>query len=489
MTVMKINLVTTRQTGADQVLVLPVFEDEKPQVQDSPISQFLKDSPKFGKSYDSQLLYTEKGRVLLLGAGKKEKLNFELCQNWAGAAAKFLLGKCREAILTLPQTENLSPQYQIRAVTLGVNLAAHDPSQSYKSEKNPKKLDTVQLLLDKATPEHKEGFNKGQVLSEVINKVRILGDMPANEMTPAYFLSEARKIARQNGLKMTVVDEKKAQKLGMGAFVGVAKGSDEPSYIIALEYQGHLRSKEKWGLVGKGITFDSGGISIKPSAGMHEMKYDMCGAAAVLGIMQAVAKLKLKANVVGVMAVTENLPSGKALKPGDIVKSYSGKTVEVLNTDAEGRMVLADALTLAQKDFKANKLVDLATLTGAMIVTLGDFMTGIFSNDSELSQKIIQAGRRVGEKMWELPMEEEYDEMIKSEIADITNIGHGGSMPGAAGSITGAKFIEAVVKKGLPWAHLDIAGTAWDMKPKPYRGVGATGVGVKTLVELISQGQ
>jgi leucyl aminopeptidase len=219
---------------------------------------------------------------------------------------------------------------------------------------------------------------------------------------------------------------------------------------------------------------------------MHEMKYDMSGAAAVMNAIAVVSKLNLKANVVAVMAVTENFPGGKAQRPGDIVKTYSGKFAEILDTDAEGRLVLIDAVSYAQKDFKAKKIIDLATLTGAIIVALGDHITGVFGNNQEFSRKLIDTAEKFGDKMWEMPMHEEFNEMIKSDMADIANLGHGGSHRSAAGSTTGAKFIEAGIEEGTDWVHLDIAGTAWDMKPKPYRGGGATGVGVKTLVELVS---
>lgn len=252
----------------------------------------------------------------------------------------------------------------------------------------------------------------------------------------------------------------------MNAFCGVAQGSDEPSYMIAIEYTGNIRTKEKWGLVGKGITFDTGGLSIKPESSMVEMKYDMLGAATTLAAIQILSKLKAKTNVVAIMAVTENLVNGKAQKPGDIVKTYSGKTAEIINTDAEGRLVVIDGLTYAQKDFKANKLIDLATLTGAMIVALGDFITGVFSNNEEFQNQLIDAGKQVGERHWPFPMDEEFNEMIKGEFGDLTNLGHGGSMGSrTAGSIAGAKFIEAGVENNNPWIHLDIAGTGWDMKP------------------------
>lgn len=466
-------------------LVLPLFDGEKEDYGFSEVKNFLKDQPKFGKKYQQQLLYTSKGKLLLVGLGKKDQLGFSLLQNWAGTAAKSLLRKAKSISLKLPESK-LAKDQQTESLIIGAEMAFYDPAENYKSKFEPQTLESVEIIVPKDDQAYAKGLNKGQILSAAINLVRMLGDMPANQMTPTYFLNQTKKIAKETGLKLTILDESQAQEKGMGAFCGVAQGSEEPSYMIALEYNGNPNSKEKWGLVGKGITFDTGGISIKPSSSMHEMKYDMCGAASVLGSMLSLAKLKVKTNAVGVMAITENFPGGRAQRPGDIVKTYSGKMAEVIDTDAEGRLVLIDAISYAQKDFKANKLIDLATLTGAIIVALGDHITGVMGNNSEFTKKLIETGKKVGEKMWELPMDEEFNEMIKSDLADITNLGHGGSHRSAAGSITGAKFIEAAVQSKNLWVHLDIAGTAWDMKPKPYRGPGATGIGVKTLVELVS---
>ncbi|MDO8570538.1 MAG: leucyl aminopeptidase [Candidatus Daviesbacteria bacterium] len=491
---MKFQLATEAQSSKTGILVLPIFENDPSTGSTSSlqvdsgqkseiVNDYLKENPKFGKKYETELLYSTSEKILLIGVGKREKFNFEICQNFAGLAVKSLLNKTTEMILFLPDVSFK----KVEAAVLGIEIASFNTVEKYKSEKQEIKLENIQIVVEKTQNDYMDELKKAQIVAESINLARTLGDMPSNEMTPAYFLKEARKIALQNKLKLTVINEKKAQKLGMGAFVGVAKGSDEPSYILSLEYLGNIKSKEKLALVGKGLTFDSGGISIKPSSNMHEMKYDMSGAAIVLGVVQAVAKLGLKTNVVGVMAVTENMPSGKALKPGDIVKTYSGKTVEVLNTDAEGRLVLFDALTFAQKDLKSTKIIDLATLTGAMVISLGDFMSGIFGNNPEFILKLIKTGREVGEKFWEMPLDEEYEEMLKSDIADLGNIGRGGSIPGAAGSITAAKFLEQAIEVNKTWIHLDIAGTAWDLSSKAYRSKGATGVGIKTLIELISE--
>jgi len=485
---MRIQLSTDQESLKEaKIIAIPVFVGLPPKFENQLIKDFLKDNPKFGIPNEIQLLFNAEQSFLLVGAGEKEKFNFEICQNFGGTVSKYLINRFKDATLIPPaESEQLSSDQVIYACVLGAEIAFHDPSSKYKTEREPTKLGGLQIFLEKARGEDKIAIKKASVVSLGINMARLLGDLPPNEATPAYFVETAKKIAHDFKIKITVIDEKMAHKKGMGAFVAVAKGSDEPSFIIALEYVGNPRSKDKYGLVGKGLTFDSGGISIKPSSGMHEMKYDMCGAANVLGLMQIIAELKPRVNVSAVLALTENLPSGKALKPGDIIKSYSGKTVETINTDAEGRLVLMDAITFAQKDLNATKLIDLATLTGAMVVALGNKITGVFSNNKEFSDKLISLGETVGEKFWQMPLGEEFKDMIKSDIADITNIGHGGSASSTAGSITAAKFIESVVEENTPWIHLDIAGTAWDLKPNPYSAPGATGVGIKTLVELLT---
>ena len=484
---MKIQLVTKSLSEIrSDSLIIPVFAEEKSLITEYPsINEFFKMEPKFGKLFETQTLVEQSHRITLLGCGKKEKFDYARLQNWAGSAVKQFAKKAKQISIVVPKTENMTTDQIGEAIAIGSEVALHDPSQDYKSKTDPITLTTLEVVVERADRGLQDGIKKGQLIADGVNLVRRLGDMPANEMTPTYFLNETKRVARENKLKITILNEIQAKRKGMGAFCGVAQGSDEPSYMIALEYNGNIRTKEKWGLVGKGITFDTGGLSLKPPGSMLGMKYDMCGAATALAAITVLAKLKAKVNVVAVLAITENLPSGKALKPNDIVKTYSGKSAEILNTDAEGRLVLIDAVAYAQKDFKASKIIDLATLTGAMIIALGDFITGVFTNDDEFANQLMIAGAEVGEKHWQLPMDEEFEDMIKSDFADIANIGHGGSLPGAAGSIMGAKFIEAGIEKDTPWIHLDIAGTADDMKPKPYRGVGATGAEVKTLVKLI----
>lgn len=485
----KIQLVTKPLNEIkNDYLVFPIFEGEKINLKDKVVDEFFKDNPKFGKLFESQLLYLNQAKVLLLGIGKKDKLNYATLQNWFGATTKSLAKKTKQLSVILPRIDNLNADEIGHAITIGSWLALYDPAKNYKSDYEPSKLSSIEVVVERAERGFLEGIKKGEIVAENINLARSLGDMPSNEMTPTYFLTLVKKLAKENKLKLTILDEKQAQKKGMGAFVSVAQGSDEPSYMIALEYKGDIKTKDKWGLIGKGVTFDSGGVSLKPSDKLTDMKYDMLGAATVLATILTISKLGLKTNVVAVMPVTENMISGKAFKPDDILRSYSGKTVEIVTTDAEGRVVLIDGLTYAQKDFKATKLIDVATLTGAIVIALGDFIAGAFSNNQKFVENLITAGKSVGEKFWQMPMDDEYGEMMKGELADLRDVGMGGSVgTRTAGSITGAKFIEAVVENNTPWIHLDIAGTGWDLKNKPYRHIGATGIGIKTLVKLIEE--
>jgi leucyl aminopeptidase len=305
---------------------------------------------------------------------------------------------------------------------------------------------------------------------------------PGNEMTPTDMAREARKIARRKNVKLTVLGEAEMKKIGMNALLGVARGSAEPAKFIILEYRGGDKSERPVALVGKGLTFDSGGISIKPSEKMDEMKSDMAGGAAVMGVIMAAADLNLKVNAVGLIPATENLPGGRAYKPGDILKSLSGQTIEVLSTDAEGRLILADALTYAGR-YKPAVIIDLATLTAACVIALGDHVTGMMGTDNRVKHKIKDASDATGEKVWELPLWEEYHDLIKSDVADYKN--HGGR-PG--GAITAAAFLSKFVGD-YPWVHLDIAGPAWLTNDKPYIPKGASGVGVRLMVQFLRDWQ
>jgi leucyl aminopeptidase len=319
----------------------------------------------------------------------------------------------------------------------------------------------------------------GQVLGECTNHVRELGDLPGNTATPRYLANTARKVAREGKLRCRVYGKAALKRMRMGGILAVNQGSTEEPFLIEMEYK-PARYKATLCVVGKGLTFDSGGISIKPAAAMDEMKYDMCGGAATIGLMRAVAQLKPKGvRVIGIVGTTDNMPGPAAYKPGDVVKTASGKTIEVLNTDAEGRVVLADALHHAT-GFKPDAIVDMATLTGAIVISLGNEAAGLFCKDDRLSERLLASSERTGERVWRMPTYAEYDELIKSRVADIKNTGGRG-----AGSCTAAQFLFHFTDD-IPHAHLDIAGTAWNVRKRDYLGDGGTGFGVRLLYDAIS---
>ncbi len=336
-------------------------------------------------------------------------------------------------------------------------------------------LARLTLLVAKAdAADAAAGLARGAAIAEGVALARELANRPGNHCTPTLLAGEARKMAKANGLKIEVLDQKQIAALGMGSFLAVAQGSDEPPKFIVMHYQGAAKSAAPVVLVGKGITFDSGGISLKPGEGMDEMKFDMGGAASVVGTMHAVAQLKPRLNVIGVIAACENMPSGRALKPGDVVTSMSGQTIEVLNTDAEGRLILCDALTYVER-FKPAAVVDIATLTGACVVALGAVHSGMFSPDDALAAELLAAGHNALDTCWRMPLDEEYDEGLKSNFADMANIA---GRPG--GAITAAMFLKRFTAK-LRWAHLDIAATAW----KSGAAKGATGRPVGLLTHWV----
>jgi leucyl aminopeptidase len=318
------------------------------------------------------------------------------------------------------------------------------------------------------------GLRRGQAVAEGVLLARECANRPGNHATPSFLAGEAKRVGKAFGFKVEVFDRKAIEKLGMGSFLAVAQGSDEPPRFIVMRYEGAATSKAPIVLVGKGITFDSGGISLKPGGEMDEMKFDMGGAASVLGTMRAIAELQPKVNLVGLIVSCENMPSGRALKPGDVVRSLSGKTIEVLNTDAEGRLILCDALTYAER-FKPAAVIDIATLTGACVVALGHHHSGLFTSDERLAEQLLAASREALDPAWRMPLDDEYDEGLKSNFADMANIGGR-----AGGAITAAMFLKRFTAK-YPWAHLDIAGTAW----KGGAAKGATGRPVPLLTQFV----
>lgn len=328
----------------------------------------------------------------------------------------------------------------------------------------------------------KVGLGKGVDIAKSVCFARDLGNHPGNVSTPTRLANDAKKIGRRGKMKVSVFDREKFTEMGMGGLAGVAAGTDEPPKFILMEYWGTKKSIKPKVLVGKGLTFDSGGISIKPAAKMDEMKFDMCGSAVVLGCMHAIASLKPKINVVAAISSTENMSGSKAYKPGDILTAYNGKTIEVLNTDAEGRLILADALSYVSKHYEPAFILDFATLTGAVLIALGHIATGIMGTDEKLVDRVKKSSANTGEKVWEFPLWEEYCEQVQSKIADVKNIG----APMQAGTIAAGAFLKEFVGEDIPWCHFDIAGTAWGEKEKPYGPkAGATGNVVRLVLDLM----
>ena len=361
----------------------------------------------------------------------------------------------------------------------GFKLKAYE-FNVYKAKKNKNEI-LINILGQKNKITIKNEI-KFKALEEGTNFARDLVSEPPNVLNPKEYVSRLLKLKRL-GIKVTVYNEIQLEKLGMHSLLGVGRGSINESFLVTLEWYGNKKDKKApLSFVGKGVCFDTGGISLKPAKFMDEMKYDMAGSAVVAGLIQSLATRKAKVNAVGVVGLVENMPGGNAQRPGDIVKAYNGKTIEVLNTDAEGRLVLADALSFTEKKFKPKFIIDLATLTGAIIVALGEEYAGLFSNNDELSDKIFKSGEKVNEKVWRLPLHKNYDKLMDSQIADIQNINYSGG----AGSITAAQFLQRFIEK-TPWAHLDIAGMAFSKKAENLNPGGATGFGVRLLNQLIEE--
>jgi leucyl aminopeptidase len=348
-------------------------------------------------------------------------------------------------------------------------------------DKTKKKPGIISFTVEDSTAENafKSGIQKGKSVAKHVNGARTIAHLPANHFTPEDFVKRSKEIAKEDKLKVTVFDEPALKKMGMNGILSVCEGSDKKAKMILVDYN-PKGAKKTLAIVGKGLTFDSGGISLKPPAEMHEMKYDMCGAGATIHAIGAIAELKTKIRIVAAIGAAENMPDAKAIKPGDVYTAYNGLTVEVQNTDAEGRLVLGDVLSYVSKKIKPDFIVDLATLTGAAIIALGHEAAALLSNNTGLAESIKQASLESDDRIWELPMWDEYGEDLKSDIADLKNISGGRG----AGTITGAMYLKNFVDESIPWAHIDIAGTAWRKKASGTQSNGSTGYGVRLLVEL-----
>jgi len=420
-------------------------------------------------------------QIVICGLGKKQEFKPDIMRQAAGAACKELnKKKVKNISLLLPDEKmtGLNAEYSGQLIVEGAGLGSWTFKKYFTAQDNGNGIEEVAIIAGEDDKEELEkGVNTGRIIIDAANLAREMANEPANFMKPEDLARVAGEIAEQYGLEIEILDREKMEEMGMRAALAVAQGSNNPPKFIIMKYKGTDDEGIDLALVGKAVTFDSGGISIKPSEKMEAMKMDMSGGAAVIGAMKGIAELKPAVNVVALVAAVENLPSGTAFRPGDVVKAMSGKTIEVISTDAEGRMTLADVLTYAEKT-GAKRIVDVATLTGACVIALGEVATGVFTNNQELVDMVKAAGEEAGEYMWQMPMYEEYKPQYKSDIADMKNVGGRDG-----GAITAALFLGEFVNK-TPWVHMDVAGTAMISKDRKYWVKGGTGVPARTLINL-----
>ena len=484
--------ITKTETGA---IILGLFEGmERPdgdlavidEALGGAISQLISQGEIKGKLREVTIIHSlgklPAARVVVVGLGKKEELSLDKVRTGVGEACRLLQQREISHVATVALgagVAGIGRDGVAQAVTEGALLGIYSFRRHMTKEAEYGELKRLTIVeADKIKlPLLKQGSDKGRVLAEATKLARDMVNEPANYMTPSRMAEVAASLAKTYGLEVEVLEREQMQKLGMGALLGVTQGSRQPPKFIVLRYRRGDSAQVDLALVGKGVTFDSGGISIKPSEGMGEMKGDMAGGAAVMAALSAIAQLKLRLNVLAIIPCTENLPGGEALKPGDVLTAMNGETIEIISTDAEGRLTLADTLSYANK-LGAKRIVDVATLTGSCHVALGDDCSGVFGNNQELVDRLIAASTVAGELMWQLPLYEQAKEQLKSEVADIKNVG--GKWGGA---ITAAHFL-AEFAGNTPWVHLDIAGTSLSEKDRGYIVKGATGVTVRTLVNL-----
>jgi leucyl aminopeptidase len=493
---MQIKLETQPFAALDtEALVTYIFEETDPvqgriaEIDQSAaglLRKLAKSGELTGKVLEFTLVHAPAGlkaaRLLLVGAGKREQWNSATLRKIAGAGLRYLKSRSVKNFALLVREGN-STEEVAQAIAEGA-LTANFETDKYKTDKkNDKNIETVLVVgfSDAERTAGEKGLSKGRIIADAQNFARDLVNEPSNKLTPRILAEKAAAMAKEAGLTVEILDEKKIADLKMGALLSVAQGGPEPPRVMVVTYTpANLKpGAPVIGLVGKAVTFDTGGISIKPADGMEKMKYDMAGGATMLGVMRALAALKPNVKVICVVPSTENMPGGTAQKPGDIQTAMSGKTIEVLNTDAEGRLILADGIHYA-KQLGATHLVDAATLTGAIVVALANVNVGVFGSDQPFTDKLLASAKAVGEKMWQMPIDDDYRDFIKGSFADIQNISSGKG----GGAITGAMFIKEFTGDS-PWIHLDIAGTAWNDDAKPWLAKGPTGVALRTLVHLV----
>ena len=441
-----------------------------------------------GKANEVVLFHTQDKvpakRLILVGLGKKKDVGLDQIRQALGHAAKRVRqAKAGSFTVALPSVtpRGASIVEVAQAIAEGAILGSYQFTVYRSEEPTSKDVVGMSVLVSQKTQLRRlaEGIRRGVATAEATVFVRDLCNHPSNVMTPTKIANEAKAIAKETGMGLNVLDQKEMEELGMGALLGVAQGSHQPPKFIILQYHGSKKKDDRpVVLVGKTITFDTGGISLKPSENMEQMKADMTGGAEVLATLRAAARLKLPLHLIGILPAAENMPGGRAMRPGDVVKTLSGKSVEVQNTDAEGRLILSDALAYATR-FKPAALIDIATLTGACVVALGQFAIGMFGTDAKLKEAVLKAGLRAGERVWEMPLWDEYFEQLRSDVADMRNIGGRGG-----GMITAALFLSKFVGD-CPWVHLDIASTDWSERERAYIPKGPTGIGTRLLIQYL----
>ena len=480
-----INISTKYKKNSDFLAIL-VNKKSKPQgiknfLDTGSLNQLINKAStnKTGYTFISYTLNSKFKNIYFFNIDEK-KLEFEY-QNIGGQIVQEALNIKKERIDIL--LDNLPTQIKnnkviIKNILIGI-LSRSYVFENYKSDNVVKKIKQVNLI-SKNKNLLKETLNYASSINAGVTETRNLVTMPSNILNPQNFVNQVKKL-KKIGLRIEILDEKKLKKIGMNALLGVGQGSSNKSFVAIMKWNGGKKNSKPLSFIGKGVCFDTGGISLKPARFMEEMKYDMAGAGTVTGLMKTLAIRRAKVNAIGVIGLVENMPDGNAQRPGDVVKSYSGKTIEIFNTDAEGRLVLADLLTYTEKRFKPKFMVNLATLTGAIIISLGNEFAGLFSNNDQLAERINKVGQKDNEKAWRLPLNKNFDALIDSQIADVQNINYSGG----AGSITAAQFLQRFVINKTPWAHLDIAGMAWTKKNSKTIPLGATGYGVKLLNRLV----
>jgi leucyl aminopeptidase len=474
--------IATESNPAERVesdaVIVPVFEGAHEERFGA--AELIDNGEVTGKYLELTLIHHPHGvaakRTLLAGAGKAEKFESAQLRRLSGAAVRFLKSKSVKKIALALDSGQANAE-NVSAAVEGAILGDFEPDR-YKTGDDKKSVESFTVAVAGGVPGIEAAADRGRILAEAQNFTRYLVNEPANLLTPLGLAEAARKMAAEYQLECEILDREQMEKLGMGALLGVAQGSAEPPALIVIRYKPSVGGgAAHLGLVGKGVTFDTGGISIKPADGMEKMKYDMAGGASMLGAMRAIAQLKPAIPVTALVPCVENMPGSRAQRPGDIVTAMSGKTIEVINTDAEGRLILADALHYARQQ-GCTHLVDAATLTGAIVVALGHLNVGLFANDEGMRDRVMAAAKAEGDRMWVMPLEEDYKDYLKSPFADIANVGGR-----AGGAVTAAMFLKEFAGD-TPWVHLDIAGTAWIDDVKPFISKGPSGTPVRTLVRL-----